>query len=142
MKTNLAILAVILLAVAGIGFWQGWFSFTEDSKVGVMVDTGKMDQDKKAFSKAVGDKAASLKETISGLWKKSETVKAEEATALKKELDELNQAHEDLEKQIKSLVDTDHEKFEAAKTALEKSLSAVDAKIQDVAKKIEKAAGK
>ena len=89
MKGTLAILAVILLAVAGIGFWQGWFSFAKDSKVGVTVDTGKMDQDKKAFSKAVGDKVASLKETLSGLWKKSETVKAEEATALKKELEGL-----------------------------------------------------
>ena len=142
MKGTLAILAVILLAVAGIGFWQGWFSFAKDSKVGVTVDTGKMDQDKKAFSKAVGDKVASLKETLSGLWKKSETVKAEEATAVKKELEGLNQAHEDLEKKIKGLVDTDHAKFEEAKTALEKSLVAVDAKIQDLAKRIEKAAGK
>jgi len=142
MKTTFAIAGVILLGIIGMGFWQGWFSFSKESNVGVTVDADKFNHDKKAFSKTMGEKATALKEKISGLWKKTEAMKAAEATALKKELEDLNLKHEAIEKQIQDLVDTGHDKYEAAKAALEKSLDAVDAKIKTLVKEMDKPATK
>jgi hypothetical protein len=56
MKKLLAVVFVLVVAIAALGYWQGWFKPAQDGKVGVQVDSAKFKQDKAAFSKTVGDK--------------------------------------------------------------------------------------
>jgi chromosome segregation ATPase len=137
MKKFLVVVLVLLVGVAALGYWQGWFK-AKEGEVGVAVDAGKFKKDKAAFSKTVGEKAKALKGSVADLWKKAKGLTGDEKAHLEKELAELEKKHERLEKQLEALAETDEDKFESVKKDLSKDLEVVEKKIEELTKKLDK----
>ena len=138
MKRLLIFVLVILVGVAALGYWRGWFSVTNGGNADVRVDPAKFKQDKEAFSKSVGEKTKALKDKIAGLWTKADVQTGDEKTQARKELAELEKKHERLEKQLKELEGADADKFESLKQDLSKSLEDVEKKIDELTQKLAK----
>src|SRR5476649_930400 len=132
MKNLLVVVLVLLVGVAALGYWRGWFSVTKEGKVDVQVDPVKFKQDKEAFSKTVGEKAKALKDKVASLWKQSEGLTGDDKAHAEKELAELEKKHERLEKQLKDLAEAGADKFEGIKQDLSKSLEEVEQKIEEL----------
>jgi DNA anti-recombination protein RmuC len=137
MKRLLILVLVLVVAVGALGYWRGWFRVTPEGKGDVQVDRAKFKQDKEAFSKTVGEKARALKSNVASLWKKAEGLTGDDKVQRKKELAELEQKHERLEKQLKELEEAGEDKFEGLKQDLSKSLEEVEKKIEELTKKLE-----
>lgn len=138
MMRLMAFVLVLLVAVGALGYWRGWFSLTTKGKVDVQVDAGKFDQDKVDFSKAVGEKATTMKDQLAGLWEKSEGLTGDEKTRAQEELAELEKKHERLEQQIKELQNASQDKFKSIKLDLSKNLEEVEKKIKELTEKLDK----
>jgi len=138
MKNLLVIGFVLIVAVAALGYWRGWFTMTKEGKVDVQVDSAKFEQDKEAFGKTVGEKAKAMKEQVSNLWQRSEVLTGDEKANVQKELADLKAKHERLEQQIKELNDAGQNRFESLKRDLSKTLEEVETKIEELKKKLEK----
>jgi len=138
MKKLLVVVLVLIVGVGALGYWRGWFTVTKEGKVELQTDPAKFEQDKKVFSKAAGEKANSLKEQFASLWKKSEGLTGDEKARAQKELGELKEKHDRLEKQIKDLDDAGEDRFEGIKQDLSKNLAEVEKKIEELTKKLEK----
>ena len=73
MKKLLAIIVILAVAVGGVGYSQGWFSYTKDK--GLSVDAGKMKQDTKrakdAVAKGVKKGVAKTKQVANAAMKKA-----------------------------------------------------------------------
>jgi len=138
MKKLLIVVLVLLMGVAALGYWRGWFSVTKEGKVDVQVDSAKFKQDKEAFSKTAGEKAKTMKDQVANLWKKSEGLTGDDKAHAEKELAELEKKHERLEQQLKELEGAGQDKFESIKQDLSKSLDDVEKKIGELTKKLDK----
>jgi uncharacterized protein YoxC len=141
MRKLLFLLLVLVVVAAAIGYWRGWFIVTKegsDGKIAVHGDSAKFQQDREGFSKTVGEKAKAMKEQVAGLWKKTEGLSGDEKAQAQKELGDLNQKHDRLEKQIKELQDAGQDKFASIKEDLSKSLQDVERKIEELTNKLEK----
>ena len=138
MKRLLVVVLVVVVAVAALGYWRGWFSLTKEGKVDVQADTAKIQQDKEAFSKTVGEKAKAMKGKVADLWKKTEGLTGDDKAHAEKELAELEKKHERLEKQLKELEEAGPDRFESTKQDLSKTLEEVEKKIEELTKKLEK----
>jgi len=134
MKKLLIFLLVVLVAVGGVGYWRGWFSFGEGK---VKADPEKFKKDKDAL----GEKARKAKEKIASMFKKKETMppdeKARRETELK-ELDALQKEHEQLEAKLKAAEEAGEDKFSSEMEALTKSLEDIDKKMDELKSKLEK----
>jgi TolA-binding protein len=139
MKKLLVIVVSLLVAVAALGEWRGWFSMTKDGKVAVQVDQAKFKEDHEAFSKTVGEKAKTLKDQVSKLWKNTEGLTGDDKAHAEKELAELEKKHERLEKQLKELENAGPDKFETIKQDLSKNIEEVEKKIEEATPKLAKA---
>jgi hypothetical protein len=135
MKKVLIGVLVLLVAVAALAYWQGWFNV---NRQGVQVDAEKFKKDKEAFSKTVGEQAKAMKEKFAGLWEKSKGLAGDDRVHAEKELKDLETRHERLETQIRNLDDASEAKFEGVKQELTESLAEVDRKIEALTKKLEK----
>lgn len=136
---NFLVVVLFLAVVAGaIGLWRGWFSLSKDGKVDVQGNPTKFQEDRKAFSKSVSEKATAVKHQVQSLWEKSDKL----SVADKKELDDLKVKHERLEQQIKTLNDAGEDKFDSIKQDLTKDLDDVEKRIEELTKKVEKASAK
>ena len=142
MRNLLIVVLVLLVGVAALGYWRGWFSVTRDGKVDVQVDSAKFKQDKEAFSKTVGEKAKALKAKVASLWKKSDGLTGDDRANAEKELAELDKKHERLEKQLRELEESGEDKFKGIKQDLSKDLADVEKKIEELTSKLEKAKAK
>ena len=142
MKKFLVVLLVLVVAVAALGYWRGWFSVTKEGKGDVQVDQAKFKQDKAAFSKSVGEKAKAMKEKVASLWATSEGLSGDDKARAQKELGELKAKHDRLEQQIKELDEAGADRFESVKQDLSKNLEEVEKKIEELTKKLEKAKDK
>jgi len=138
MKRLLFVVLVLLVGIAALGYWRGWFIADKESKAGVHVDSAKFEKDKKAFSKTVGEKAKALKANVASLWKKADGLTGDDKAHAKKELAELEKKHERLEKQLAELEESGEDKFEGIKKDLTKALEEVEKKIEELTKKLEK----
>jgi peptidoglycan hydrolase CwlO-like protein len=138
MKRFLLVVLLLVVAIGALGYWRGWFTVSKEGKTDVQVDSAKFNQDKKALSKSVGEKAKALKNDVARLWKKTESLTGDEKTQAQKELGELQKKHDRLEQQIKELEDAGQDRFEGIKKDLEATLEDVDNKIKELAKKLEK----
>lgn len=138
MKKLLCIVVVLLVGVAALGYWRGWFSVTREGQIDVQVAPAKFKQDKEAFSKTVAEKAKAMKAQVASLWKKAEGLTGDDKAHAKKELAELEKKHERLEKQLKDLAEAGEDKFESSKKDLSKALEEVEKKIEELTKKLEK----
>jgi chromosome segregation ATPase len=141
MKKLLIVVLVLLVGVAALGYWRGWFSVTKGGNTDVRADPAKFEQDKEAFSKSVGEKAKALKHRIAGLWTKAEGLTGDGKAQAKKELAELEKKHERLEKQLGELEGADAAKFESLEQDLSKTLAEVDKKIDELTRKLAKGNG-
>lgn len=138
MRKLLSIILVLVVVVGALGYWRGWFSVSREGKVDVQVVPEKFNQDKAAFSKAVGEKARTMKDKVADLWKKSEGLTGDDKAHAKQELGELEKQHERLEKQLKELDAAGQDRFESIKQDLSRSIEEVEKKIQELTKRLEK----
>jgi TolA-binding protein len=141
MKKLLILVFLLLVAAAALGYWQGWFSVTNEGKVAVAVDSEKFKEDKAAFSKTVGEQAKAMKENVAGLWKKSEGLTGDDKVQAQKELGELEKKRDRLEKQIKDLEDAGEDKFASIQQDLSKTLAEVEKKMEELTKKLDQRKG-
>ena len=138
MKKQLLGVLALLVGVAVLGYWRGWFSVASSGITDVRVDNSKFKQDKEAFGNAVSEKTKVLKGRIAGLWAKTEGLAGDEKAQAKQELTELEKKHERLEKQLKELEEASSERFESLKEDLSKSLEDVENKIEELTQKLAK----
>jgi DNA anti-recombination protein RmuC len=132
MRRLLVVVLALLVGVGALGYWRGWFSVTKGGKFDVQVDQVKVNQDKKTFSKAVGEKAKTMKDQVASLWEKSEGLTGDDKARAQKELGELKKKHDRLERQIKELEAASQDKFESIKQDLSKTLEEVEKKIEEL----------
>ena len=138
MKKLLVVVLVLVMAVGALGYWRGWFSVTREGKLDVQVDPAKFKQDREAFGTKVGEKAKAMKEQVASLWTKSEQLSGEDKVHAQRELGELKEKRDRLEKQIKELEDAGQDRFESIKQDLSRSLAEVETKLQEWTTKLEK----
>ncbi len=136
MKKLLVVVLVLLVGVAVLGYWRGWFSVPSAGTTDVQVDPAKFKQDREAFGNTVGEKSKALKGRIAGLWTKTEGLAGDEKTQAKKELAELEKKHERLENQLKELASAEGDKFESIKEDLSRSLEDVEKKIAELTQRL------
>jgi hypothetical protein len=135
----LVLLLVLVVGVAALGYWQGWFTVKkENGKVKVQTDPEKFKQDRKTFSKTVTEKAQEMKKAIANLFKKSKGLTGAEKAQTEKEIAELEKKRDRLEKQIKELDEAGEEKFEDIKRDLSQSLEKVEKKLAALTQRLEK----
>jgi hypothetical protein len=142
MKKLLILVLVLVVAAGALGYSRGWFSVTNEGKVGVQVDSGKFKEDKEAFRKTAGEKATALKGQVAHLWKKTEGLSGDDKANAEKELADLEKKHERLEAQLKVLAEAGDDKFEGIKQDLSKDLADVEKKIEELTSKVEKGKAK
>ncbi len=138
MKKLLVVVLALVVGVAALGYWRGWFSVPSAGSPDVQVDPSKFKRDRDAFSNTVGEKTKALKGRIAGLWTKTEGLAGDEKAQAKKELAELEKKHERLEKQLKELESAEGDKFESIKQDLSKSLEDVEKKIEELTQRLAK----
>ena len=138
MKKLLIVVLVLLVGVAALGYWRGWFSVTKEGTVDVQGDPAKFKHDKEAFTKTAGEDTKELKGKIASLWKKTDGLKGKDKDDAQKELTELEKKQERLEKQLKELEDSAPDKFESIKQDLSKNLQEVKQKIEELTQKLAK----
>jgi predicted nucleic acid-binding Zn-ribbon protein len=138
MKKLLVVVLVLLVGIAALGYWRGWFSVTSRGDTDVQVDQAKFKRDKDTFSTTVGEKTRALKSRITSLWTKTEGLTGDEKTRAKKELGELEKKHERLERQLKELEDAGTDKFESIKQDLSRALEDVEKEIEALTQKLAK----
>ncbi|OWK39798.1 hypothetical protein [Fimbriiglobus ruber] len=136
MKKILIVVLVLLVGVAALGYWRGWYSVTKGGDTDVRVVPAKFEQDREAFGQSVGEKTKALKDRIAGLWTKVEGRSGDEKARAKKELVELEQKHERLEKQLQELQSADADKYETLKRDLERTIEEVEVKIDEQTQKL------
>lgn len=137
MMRLLVVILVVIAGVAAVGYSRGWFNVTNEGQVEVQVDQAKVQEDKAAFSKAVGEKAQAIKDQVASLWEKTEALSGEEKTHAQKELGDLKIKHDRLERQIKELEDASQNKFESIKQDLSNTLEEVEKKIEELKANLE-----
>jgi chromosome segregation ATPase len=125
MKKLLFFVLVLIVAIGALGYWRGWFSVTDDGKVGVHVDPAKFKKDQ-----------------VAGLWQKTAELTGDEKAHAENELADLEKKHERLENQLKELTDAGEDRFETIKQDISKALADVDQKIAELTKRLEKRKGK
>jgi hypothetical protein len=142
MRTLIAIVLVVLVAVGVLAYWQGWFTVTrEEGGFRVKVDPEKFKKDRAAFGKAAREKTKAARDRIAGLWKKTEGLTGDEKARAEKELSELEQKHELLEKQIRKLDEAGEDQLEGIRQDLSQNLADVDRRIDELTKKLDKGKG-
>jgi hypothetical protein len=135
----LVLLLVLVVGVAALGYWQGWFTVKkENGKVKVQTVPEKFKQDRNAFSQTVTKKAEEMKKKLAGLFKKSKGLTGDERAETQKVIAALEKKRDRLEKQIKELDEAGEEKFEDIKHDLSQSLGEVEKKIAALTQKLEK----
>jgi hypothetical protein len=139
-KTLLVVLVLLVVAAAGLAYWQGWFEVKkgDDNKTHLTINKEKFNTDKAAFTKKAGEEYKAGKEKISKLVEKAKTHTGEDKDKIKAEVEELEKKHNDLEKQIKDIENAGEDKFGGLKDELTKQLQDVDKKIDELEKKLAK----
>jgi peptidoglycan hydrolase CwlO-like protein len=143
MRKVLVVILVVVVGVAALGYYQGWFSVTDkDGKGSVHTDPEKFKKDKESFTKTVDEKAKALKNKIAGLMSKSDSLTGDDKAQTQTELKKLEEKRDRLERQIKELDDAGADRFETIKQDLSKDLDEVDGKIEELSKKLPKGSDK
>ena len=130
MRTLATIIVVLLIAFGIVGYFEGWFTVANtDGKTNLQFDRDKFQTD-------VSEQTRRVKNSIAGLWKKSEKLKGDEKEHVQAELKDLEAERDKLEKQIKDLGAAAQPKFESIKQDLSARLADVEKKIADLNKKL------
>jgi hypothetical protein len=118
---NLLIAAVVLvLLIAGLGFYQGWFEAggkKEADKVqaNLNINVDKFKHDKETFKKYLGEKSKALKDKLASLKDKSKSLTGDAKAKAEKEIESLDKKHEGLMARMKEVDESTEDKLEALK---------------------------
>lgn len=123
MKNLLIALVLIAIAVAGIGYWQGWYSFGDKAHP-IVFDKEKFKKDKDSWKTGIADKYKSLKAKIAGKKDKLKESKGEEKARLEKELEELDKKERAIEAKLKQIdaAESANDDLDSLKMEVEKGL--------------------
>jgi hypothetical protein len=122
MKNLIIALVVIAIAVAGVGYWRGWYTFG-DKQHPIVFDKDKFKKDKEAWKTGIADKYKSLKTKIAGKKDKIKESKGEEKARLEKELEDLEKREKAIEAKLKQIDSTEvDETFNDLKMEVTKDL--------------------
>ncbi len=118
------LLAALVLVVAGVAWWQGWFKFeknTEDGQmhVGIAINKEKFQQDRDRLKKAAGDRSKGLKDQLARLRDKAKGLTGADKEKAEKEIDALSKKHEAFEAKVKDLDGVAADKFEALRKEIQ-----------------------
>jgi hypothetical protein len=123
MKTLLFAVVLIVLAVAGVGFWQGWFEVggkKEDNKIhaDLNVNVDKLKQDKESLKKLLAEKTRVMKDKLAGLKEKSKDLSGAAKARAEEEIALLSKKHENLSARMKEVEESTAEKLEDLKKSI------------------------
>jgi hypothetical protein len=123
MKTLLAVLVVLVLAVGGVAYWRGWFTVEakhegDSTHVDVKLNKEKFKQDKEKLQAEAAQTSKALKDKLAGLREKSRGLSGEDKAKADKEIDEMSRKHESLEAKLKDLEEAGEDKFEELKKSI------------------------
>ncbi len=138
MRRFLTNLLIVVIVIGAVGYWRGWFSFTNAGKVDVQVDESKFKQDREDFKRSVAEKATAIKDKLARLWKHSEGLTGDEKARAQKELVDLNAQRDRLELQLRELDDAGPDRFEGLKHDLSQTLDGVEKRIDALTSQLEK----
>jgi hypothetical protein len=131
MKKVLIAAVVLVVALVGVAWWQGWFKFekkTEDgqSHVGIAINKEKFQQDRDKLKKATADQTKGLKEQIAHWRDKAKGLTGTAKEKAEKKAEALSKKHDALESKLKDLEGVTEDKFEAVKKEIEGHLQEAD----------------
>jgi len=117
---------IFILAVAVLGYFQGWFTFSKDAETGktsIKVNADKFKKDKDAFLKSSGDALAKGKEKITAMINKTKDAKPEDKAAIEKQIADMKKELEKLEASLKTAeAASDESAFNKAKEGLDETV--------------------
>jgi hypothetical protein len=128
-------LLIVVIAIAAVSFWRGWFEIGSPKKEGDRVSTNldvnlaKFKHDKESFKKYIGEKSKSMKEELDALVEKSKGLTGDARVKAEKEIDTLKSKHTNIEDKLKELEASGEEKFEEIKNAVKKEFDGEKTKI-------------
>ena len=131
MKKLLIAVVVVVVALGGVAWWQGWLKFekkTEDGQthVGLAINKEKFQQDRDKLKKAAADRSKKLKEQLAHLKDKAKGLTGADKDKAEKEIDALSKKHEAFEAKVKDLDGVAEDKFEALKKDIEGHMEGAD----------------
>ena len=132
MKKVLIAAGVVVVALVGVAWWQGWFKFEKSeteggqTHVGIAVNKEKFQQDRDKLKKAAADRSKALKDRLAHLRDKAKGLTGADKEKAEKEIDALSKKHEALEAKVKDLDGVAEDKFEALKKDVEGHLQEAD----------------
>jgi len=131
MKKVLIAAVVLVAALGGVAWWQGWIKFeqkTEDGQthVGVAINKEKFQQDRDKLKKAAGERSKALKDQLAKLRDKAKGLTGADKEKADKQIDALTKKHEALESKMKDLDGVAEDKFEALNKDVEGHLQGAD----------------
>jgi hypothetical protein len=127
MQKPLATVVVLVLLIAGLGYWRGWFelgSKTEEGNVqaNLKVDVSKFKQDKESFKKLLTEKSRVMKEKLADLKEKTKSLAGDAKAKVEKEIATLTKKHEAVESKIKDVETSTEDKFDGLKKSAMKDI--------------------
>jgi hypothetical protein len=127
MKKFLFAVVAIVILIAALGYWRGWFEFGarhDQGGVGanVNVNVNKFKQDKENFKKYLAEKSRSMKDKLAALKDKAKGLRGEARAKADKEIDSLTKKHSDLEAKAKQVDDTAEEHLEGLMKSVKSEL--------------------
>jgi hypothetical protein len=132
MKKVLVAAVVLVVALVGVAWWQGWFKFEkskdEEGKthVGVAINPEKFKADRDKLKKATADHTKKVKDQLAKLRDKAKGLTGVDKEKAEKEIDALSKKHEAFEAKAKDLDGVAEDKFEALKKEIEGRLQEAD----------------
>jgi hypothetical protein len=125
MKKVLIAAVVLVVALGGVAWWQGWLKFekTKDEEgkthVGVAFNPEKIKQDRDKLKKATADHTKKVKDQLAKLRDKAKNLTGADKEKAEKEIDTLTKKHEAFEAKVKDLDGVADDKFEDFKKEIE-----------------------
>jgi hypothetical protein len=123
MKTFVAVVVVLVIAVVGLGFWLGWFDVKttkegEKVHVDLNINKEKFQKDREKFQAEAAEKYKAMTDKLAGLREKSKGLSGDEKAKADKEIDDLTKKRESLGDKIKALEEASEEKFQELKKSI------------------------
>jgi chromosome segregation ATPase len=119
MKKLLVFLLVLAVAVGGVGYWRGWYTF---GKGHPSVNREKFKQDRDTFKQAAGKKLHSLKDLLTRKKSEAKNLTGEAKAKKEKESADLEEQYKQLSAKINSLDEVTEDKLDSVEKDLNKDL--------------------
>jgi len=126
-KNLLVLIVLVVIVVAGVGLWRGWFEVggkKEGDKLqtNVNVDLNKLKQDKEDLKKNLEPKIQGMKNNLVKLKDKAKGLTGDAKVKAEKEIEGLTKKHEGLQSKMKDLEEATEEKLQGLKSSIMKEV--------------------